>query len=263
MLQTLDLQIVACDLFERKPELSRLLINILLNKGKGCTLMPKSFQSHSSLEIEYTEDYGVWLDLEDGDIYLFWTVLKMLDEISEEEYSETLQSLRRPFIESLVVDDSLFDRYLKKIRGNGLKKILDTRFNDISTSIIVANSVDLYHYIAVEDMEEPIEGQEQRNKYIEFCKDTRTEPIEIKEVSEDELNQTELKYDVVVLDSNLLEYTIYDYIEMVSDEEDGNAEKENTFNIIKTIKSLKYKKIFDFSDYTLYNSIDDIIAKFQ
>lgn len=82
---------------------------------------------------------------------------------------------------------------MSRIRGNRLKTILDIANIEASSAIVIANSVDAYHYINSDN-------RRMQDKYVEYCKESRTELIEILGKNINEIITSDYEYAVVVVD---------------------------------------------------------------
>jgi hypothetical protein len=148
---------------------------------------------------------------------MLWVFFNFLKEANKQEIQDVLTRIREHYIKHLIDVDKGFERYLGRIRGNRLKKILDIANAEESSAIVIANSVDAYHYINSDN-------RRMQDKYVEYCKESRTEPIEILGMDINEITASDYNYAVVVVDP----YTI----------------KEEEFTLLQ---SIKYKKILDIS----------------
>jgi hypothetical protein len=213
MLNLLDLHCVAEDIIKFRPHFTDMLIKLLFTKLEGKDSYfdgGELYIAWDDIETDYYIEYN-------EDFYMIWAFLKFLSEADKQEIQDVLTNIRYSYIKYLIDVNKEFERYLGRIRGNRLKTILDIANTEASSAIVIANSVDAYHYINSDN-------RRMQDKYVEYCKESRTEPIEILGKDINEITASDYNYAVVVVDP----YTI----------------KEEEFTLLQ---SINYKKILDIS----------------
>jgi hypothetical protein len=213
MLNILDLHCVAEDIIRVRPHLTYTIIKLLFAKLED----KSSHYDGGELLIEWDGKETEYYIENNEDFYMTWVFLKFLEEANKQEIQDVLTNIRYSYIKYLIDVNKEFECYLGRIRGNRLKTILDIANTEASSAIVIANSVDAYHYINSDN-------RRMQDKYVEYCKESRTEPIEILGKDINEIIASDYNYAVVVVDP----YTI----------------KEEEFTLLQ---SINYKKILDIS----------------
>ena len=168
-------------------------VEYLLSRGEDFEL-GGLVEGHITNTIDFSD-----IQISKADYYMLLLMHKLLLEADQNEIDAILDSIRRHyFVNSLLKTD--FDIYRKRIRGKRIKRILDLRATSQTSSAVVLDSVDKYHYV-------PMIEHDAIHRYIDFCSKIRTEPIEIesKTIAEALSDVNNKDYDAVIIDEEMLD----------------------------------------------------------
>lgn len=184
---------VAVDFTTSDPYNMTFGVEYLLSRGEDFEL-DGYIEGHITNTIDFSD-----IQISKADYYMLLLMHKLLLEADQNEIDAILDFIRKYyFVNSLLKTD--FDIYRKRIRGKRIKRILDLRATSQTSSVVVLDSVDKYHYV-------PMIEHDAIHKYIDFCSKVRTEPVEIasKTMAEALSNVSNKEYDCVIVDDDVLD----------------------------------------------------------